>query len=277
MAQQLKISEQEAEGRIVAEILRNSDQQTAQASGGKQDYEIRRIVGCQNLNCYGDKKDPQYADQDYNREYIEPNQSSYDLGQQQLGQGQTYNELVKANIQKNPVGATLAGAGMIGLGVATVGGIPSLIGMAAGGSIGAAVNSGAEYVFNNGQIDPVDAGASGLAGALTFGTGLLPGMLMQRGALLGSAVKGENPNIGMAGAAAGSLVGYKAGGSLERALNVRMNPWYRPEWVDVGFGMSKYVSSSVLPSLLGTALGNVVSESTSGTTVILFDILSSKE
>ena len=94
---------------------------------------------------------------------------------------------------------------------------------------------------------------------------------------MGAAVKGENPNAGMAGAAAGALVGYKAGGSLERALNARMNPWYRPEWVDVGFGMSKYVPSSALPSLLGTALGTMASESTSGATVILFDIPSSKE
>jgi filamentous hemagglutinin len=265
VAQRLKISEQEAEGRIVAEVLRNSDRQTAEASGGKHDYEIRHIVGCQYLNCFNDKKDSQYANHDYNRELIEPNRSSYDLGQQQFGRGQTYNELVKSNIQKDPVGATLAGTGMIGLGVATVGGIPSLLGMAAGGSIGAAVNSGAQYVFNDGQIDPVDAGAAGLAGALTFGASLLPGMLMQMGgALLGAAVKGENPNVGMAGAAAGSLVGYKAGGSLERALNVRMNPWYRPEWVDVGFGMSKYVPSSPFPSVGGTVFGTISSEGAGG-------------
>ncbi|CBW74016.1 Hemolysin [Mycetohabitans rhizoxinica HKI 454] len=224
-------------------------------------------MGCQNLNCYGDKKDPQYANHDYNRKFIEPNQEAYDAGQSQLGQGQTYNELVTSNIQKDPVGSTLAGAGMIGLGVATAGGVPSLMRMAVGGSIGAGVNSGVQYVFNNGKIDPVDAGAAGLAGALTFGTSLLPGMLMQTGgALLSSAVKEENPNVGMAGAAAGSLIGYKVGGSLEKALNAKLNPWYQPEWVDVGFGMLRYVSPSVLPSTLGTIGGTATSEGANNAT-----------
>ncbi|MEX3977784.1 hypothetical protein AB4Y45_02240 [Paraburkholderia sp. EG287A] len=53
VADKLGISVQEAEGRIIAEILRNSDKQTAEASGGKHDWEIRSIVGCQNLNCDG--------------------------------------------------------------------------------------------------------------------------------------------------------------------------------------------------------------------------------
>jgi hypothetical protein len=66
VAKELGISERQAEGRIVAEILRNSDKQTAEASGGKHDYEVRSIVGCQNLNCNGYKNDPQYANHDYN-------------------------------------------------------------------------------------------------------------------------------------------------------------------------------------------------------------------
>ncbi len=44
---ELGISEQEAEGRIVAELLKNSDKQTADASGGKHDYDVRKIAGCQ--------------------------------------------------------------------------------------------------------------------------------------------------------------------------------------------------------------------------------------
>jgi len=84
VAQKLGISEAEAEGRIVAELQRNSDQQTADASGGKHDYEIRSLVGCQLLNCDGYKNDPQYANHDYNNQFIAPNQGAYDAGQAQL-------------------------------------------------------------------------------------------------------------------------------------------------------------------------------------------------
>jgi len=181
VAQKLGISEEAAEGRIVAEILRNSDQQTADAAGGTHDYEVRSIVGCQNLNCNGYKTDPQYANHDYNSQYIAGNQSAYNAGQSQIGTGQTYNDLVKSNIKNDPVGATLAGVGMIGLGVVTAGGVPTLAGMAMGGSIGAGVNSGAQYVFNNGQINFADVAMAGATGALTFGTGLLPGLLINTG------------------------------------------------------------------------------------------------
>jgi filamentous hemagglutinin len=41
VAKQLSVSEQEAEGRIVAELPRNSNQQTSDASGGVHHYEVR--------------------------------------------------------------------------------------------------------------------------------------------------------------------------------------------------------------------------------------------
>ncbi|WP_157640777.1 hypothetical protein [Burkholderia ubonensis] len=44
--EKLETSMQEAEGRIVAVILQNSDKQMAEASGGKHNYDIRDIVGC---------------------------------------------------------------------------------------------------------------------------------------------------------------------------------------------------------------------------------------
>ncbi|XUT47421.1 hemagglutinin repeat-containing protein [Burkholderia sp. F1] len=193
------------------------------------------------------------------------NQGAYDRGQQQLGEGQTYNELVTSNIKKDPVGATVAGAGMIGLGIVTAGGIPTLAGMATGGSIGAVVNIGAQYVFNDGKINFNDVVMAGVTGALTFGTGFLPGLLMNTGgALTGSALQGINPNIGMAGAAAGSLLGYGAGGKIEGILNNKFNPWYRPEWVELGLGVSKYVPPSVLPSVGGTIAGAVGLEGAGG-------------
>jgi len=45
VAKQLGIREQEAEGRIVAEMLRNSDQQTSDAAAGIHDYQVRAIIG----------------------------------------------------------------------------------------------------------------------------------------------------------------------------------------------------------------------------------------
>ncbi|VVD93338.1 filamentous hemagglutinin [Pandoraea soli] len=272
VAKELGISEKEAEGRIVAEMLRNSDKQTDDAAGGKHDYDVRKVVGCQNLNCDGYKNDPQYANHDYNNQFIKPNQVGYDLGQQQLGTGKTYNELVKSNIKKDPVGSTLAGAGMIGLGIAAAGGIPTIAGMAAGGGIGVAVNTGAQHVFNEGKISRFDAAMAGVTGALTFGTGLLPGLLINTGgALTSSAIQEGNPNIGMAGAAAGSLVGYGAGGKVEGILNNKFNPWFRPEWVDWGLGVSKYVPPSILPSVGGTVAGAVGSEGASGSVNTILD------
>ncbi|KFX63431.1 hypothetical protein [Paraburkholderia fungorum] len=106
VAQQLGISEQEAEGRIVAELLRNSDQQTSNASGGVHDYEVRAIIGCQNLNCDGYKSDPQYASHDYNSQYIAGNQQAYDAGQQQLGTGLTDAGLRDQNIVYERTGKT---------------------------------------------------------------------------------------------------------------------------------------------------------------------------
>lgn len=110
VAEKLGVSVQEAEGRIVAEILRNSDEQTAEASGGKHDWEIRSIVGCQNLNCDGYKNDPQYANHNYNSQYIKPNQDAYNAGQQQLGTGLTDAELRNQNIVYERTGKTAIAA-----------------------------------------------------------------------------------------------------------------------------------------------------------------------
>ncbi|WP_178391896.1 MULTISPECIES: hypothetical protein [Burkholderiaceae] len=263
VAKALGISVQEAEGRIVAEILSNSDQQTASQSGGRHYYEVRSIIGCQNLNCDGYKTDPNYANHDYNSQYITGNQSAYNAGQKQIGTGQTYNELVTNNVKNNPVSTAIAGAGMIALGGVVAGGLPSALGALTGGGIGAAVSSGAQYVFNEGQVNPVDSVMAAITGALTFGTGLLPGLPINKGgALTGSTMKGDNPSMNMAGAAIGTVTGYAIGGKVESALGNRINPWYRPEWIDVGNGVSKYVPPSALPSIGGTTAGAMASEAT---------------
>ncbi|XOD02580.1 hemagglutinin repeat-containing protein [Burkholderia sp. 22PA0099] len=111
VATQLGISEGEAEGRILAELMRNSDQQTAQASGGVHDYEVRGIVGCKNLNCKGYANDPNYADHNYNSQYIAENQVANLLGRTQFGTGKTPQQLIDSNYDKDPFGNTIARAG----------------------------------------------------------------------------------------------------------------------------------------------------------------------
>ncbi|WP_338862706.1 hemagglutinin repeat-containing protein [Mycetohabitans rhizoxinica] len=229
VAQQLKISEQEAEGRIVAEILRNSDQQTAEATGSKHDYEIRSIVGCQNLNCYGDKKDAQYADHDYNSQYIKPNQEAYDAGQSQLGRGQTYNELVTSNINKDPVGATVAGAGMMGLGLAAGGSLAPAGMMGAGALLGLGANGGVQLMGDQ-PFDWTSFALSGVTSAVSTGMKFVPVFMTGvGGALTGSALQGQNPNAAMGGAAVGTVIGYPIGAKIEGKLNDVLNPWYRQE------------------------------------------------
>ncbi|WP_144112676.1 hypothetical protein [Paraburkholderia sp. BCC1886] len=265
VAKQLGISEQEAEGRIVAELQRNSDQQTADASGGVHDYEVRSIIGCKNLNCDGYKNDPQYANHSYNSQYIASNQQAYDAGQGQLNKGVTYNDLVANNVKNNPISTTIAGAGMIGLGVVTGGGNLATLGpMAAGSVIGMGAN-GAVQVAGNQPFDWAGMAMAGVTGGVATGMGFSPALLINTGgALASSGIAGQNPNASMAGAAAGTMIGYPIGSKIESSLNGFMNPWYRQEWVDIGMGVSKSVPPNVLPSWIANAAAGVVQEKAGG-------------
>jgi filamentous hemagglutinin len=260
IANKLGISEADAEGRIVAEMQRNSDKQTADASGGIHDYAIRSILGCQNLNCNGDKNDPNYADHNYNVQYVKPNQTAYNEGQSQLGVGQTYNQLVTSNIKKDPVGATVAGAGMIGLGVATAGGAPALGTMIAGGTIGGGANVVIQYGLS-GNVNSTDAVIAAGTGALSVGTSLLPAIFINTGgAVVGSVTKGENPNGGAGGAAIGTVLGYGTGKIIETNLDKVMNPWWRSEWKDIGLGITAPVSKNNTPFVFGTSGSSFMQE-----------------
>jgi filamentous hemagglutinin len=251
VARKLGISVEEAEGRIVAEMQRNSDKQTADAAGGKHDYEIRSIIGCQNLNCNGYKNDPQYANHDYNNELIAGNQAAYNMGQGQLGSGQTYNDLVTGNIKQDPVGSTLAGAGMVGLGVVTGGGLPTLWLAGTGATLGLGANGSVQLGLGQ-PFDWYSFGIAGVTGAASSGMGFIPAILTNTGgALAGSGMQGQNPNGAMAGAVVGTAIGYTVGSKLEGNLNNIFNPWYRPEWVNVGMGLSTWVPKSPLPSWFG--------------------------
>ncbi|RLK33530.1 two-partner secretion domain-containing protein [Cupriavidus plantarum] len=245
LADKLGISVEEAEGRIIAEILRNSDKETADASGGKHDYEVRKIIGCQNLNCDG-SSDLNYANRNFNNQYIGSNKVSYDLGKSQLSSGQTYNQLVTSNVAKDPIGTTVAGIGMIGLGYLT-GGSGTAVGMKL---FGAGVGAAANYAYQSGATDWKDVAIAGTTGFITTGSGFGSSLVANTGgSLFGSAIKGENPISGMAGAALSTGVGYGVGKAIETSIGKIVSPkgWWSPDWIALDYGVSKWNAPSVWP------------------------------
>ncbi|QBP75062.1 filamentous hemagglutinin N-terminal domain-containing protein [Herbaspirillum huttiense] len=265
VAQKLNIDEQEAEARIIAELQRNSDKQTADAAQKKHDYEIRSVIGCQNLNCDGNINDPQYANADYNSQFIKPNQAAYNAAQNQLGTGKTYNDLVTSNIKKDPFGATIAGAGMIGFGYLVGGG-----GTAVGVKVfGAGVGSLSNYLFQSGTTDWLDVGIAGATGFLTTGAALQPSIIMNvGGSILGAGLKGENPNSGAVGAAIGTVLGYGVGKVIEIPSGRLIDPrgWWTPEWTSLNNGILKWNGPSAVPGMLG-GVGSSFAQEPVGNTV----------
>jgi filamentous hemagglutinin len=251
IAEKLGISEEVAEGRIVAELQRNSDQQTADATGGKHDYEIRSIIGCQNLNCKGYEVDPQYPNHDYNSQYITQNQDAYDAGREQLGTGMTSGELKDSNIKKSKESVVLAGAMGVGWGVAAAGGVPTAA--VAGTSIvfGLTANGAFQFIGNK-PFDWLNFGMAGVTSGLTGGTTFLPSFLINTGGALATAgATGKNPDGALAGAAIGAFIGYHVGTKIERKLDPIINPWYRPISQDLGLGISTPIPKSPIPSWFG--------------------------
>jgi filamentous hemagglutinin len=68
----------------------------------------------------------------------------------------------------------------------------------------------------------------------------------------------------MAGAAAGTAIGYPIGAKIEGSLNSVLNPWYRQEWKDVGMGISASVPKNAVPSWFGGFGGGIVQEKIGG-------------
>lgn len=117
VADHLKITEEEAISRIVTEILRNSDRDAAESSGGKHDWEIRAAVGCNNLNCSGIKLDVEYANSQFNAQYVEMYKNEYMQGLWYLQTGLTDAELREKNMGYERIGKgalTLAGCAVLG-------------------------------------------------------------------------------------------------------------------------------------------------------------------
>ena len=134
VAAHLKITEEEAKGRIVAEILRNSDKDSAESAGARHDWEIRAAVGCSNLNCSGFETDPEYANSQFNMQFVGTYFDSYAGGMGFLQSGLTDLELRQKNLTYERLGkgsmaltaCVLSGGtacGAAGGGVATSAGI----------------------------------------------------------------------------------------------------------------------------------------------------------
>ncbi|MGC9562543.1 VENN motif pre-toxin domain-containing protein [Brachymonas sp. M4Q-1] len=256
------ISRGELEARIVAEMWRNSD--AAAGASGVHDYSLRSVLGCSNLNCASSSTDAMYGSASYNSKYAAETMELYLKGVRYLNYGVTYNGLVEGDVKNNPIGTGLAGVGAVGLGV-VVGGPMTLSQRAIAGTLGSAINSAYQYL-SNGSVNSVDAAMAGGGGFLTGGGSVLQGLtssisVNSGGALLGSAIKGENPNGSVAAAAVGSVIGYGVGSGVESVVRVKINPWWKPDFVDTGvFGVQKINPPSVLPGLSGNITSGISQE-----------------
>lgn len=250
VAEKLGVAKEEAEGRIVAEILRNSDKATAIAAGDKHDYEIRALLGCQNLNCNGRLTDANFADHNFNREFIAPNLQAYHQGMEMIQKGMTDSDLIVSNVKKDPVGVTLAGTGLVGLGYIS-GGAGATVGVK---MVGAGIGALANYVFQpSGQTDWIDVSLAGVTGFVTSGAGFISsGVTNVGGSIIGSGIKGENPDPGIYGAGVGTVGGYVVGKAIEIPLGRVFNSRniFAPDWIDMGYGLSRWNSPSPIPGLV---------------------------
>ncbi|MES2407738.1 MAG: hypothetical protein V4528_10515 [Pseudomonadota bacterium] len=190
------------------------------ADGGKHDYEVISILGLNNLAGNVATTDPAaYNNPTLNRELIAPNNSAYANSLNFNGTGQTYGQLLTSNIKDNPVSTGIAGVAMVATGAA-VAGPAALVARALAGGTGAGVDA----VFQKAGNQPVNWFDVGIAGTTAFITGgasnwqqglTAASLINVGGSLTGSAIKGENPNAGMGGAALGTMIGYPVGKSIE--------------------------------------------------------------
>ncbi|MFT7722259.1 MAG: hemagglutinin repeat-containing protein [Roseateles sp.] len=93
VADKLGISEAEAEGRIVRQMQRNMDYQTALSDGFRIDEQIVSLVGCQILMCGYYKTNADYHDPNVNSQYIAGNLASYRAAAAQKDKGLTAADL----------------------------------------------------------------------------------------------------------------------------------------------------------------------------------------
>jgi filamentous hemagglutinin len=136
--------------------------------------------------------------------------------------------------------------------------------MGIGTAVGFAANGGVQLASNQ-PFDWTSFALAGATGAASTGMKFAPVLFINTGgALTGSALTGQNPNSSMAGAAAGTVIGYPLGAKIEGKLDSILNPWYRQEWRDLGMGISTYMPPSTIPSWAGGALGGVTQGAAGG-------------
>ena len=82
------------------------------------------------------------------------------------------------------------------------------------------------------------------------------------GALLSSGIKSESPNAGMGAAAAGTVFGYGVGAGVQTGVTRLIDPknWYRPQWIDLGLGVSRPNTPSAVPGMFGNIFSSGVQE-----------------
>jgi filamentous hemagglutinin len=262
VGERLGISEDDAEARILAEMRRNSDKRTADATGPVHDWAVRGILGCQNLNCYGFRNDAKYANADYNADLVGNNMESWIGSQAVLGSGVTYNEQVELNIRKDPIGTTIAGTGMVAFGTAAgfTAGAVTIGYFGVGAGVGMTAN-GIVQIVNNEPFDYLSFGMAGLTGAASTGVTLIPALMINAGgALTNAGVAGSNPNGTMIVASAGTVIGYPIGAVAQNYADKMLNPWYREQWKNLGNGVSKYIPPGMLPAWFGGGASSIAQE-----------------
>ncbi|TDR82617.1 hemagglutinin repeat-containing protein [Paludibacterium purpuratum] len=132
------------------------------------------------------------------------------------------------------------------------------------GILGAGVNYGYQKVtLPKGQnVNWVDVSMAGASGLWTNGASLGSSTLYNAWtAYVGSHLQGQDAKAAMAGAAIGTVVGFKAGEALTGKINSAVNPWFRPDWVKSGpYGIVKWNSPNPVPAYLGATVGNWTQE-----------------
>lgn len=126
------------------------------------------------------------------------------------------------------------------------------------------LNYGAQKVFNPNQpVNWLDVGLGAVGGWWTNGASLTGTVVFNTyAASVSSGFQGQDPLPGMAGAAVGSVVGFGIGSVVARQLNLRLNPWYRSDWVTVGpYEIKGWNAPSPIPNAAALTVGSVGQES----------------
>lgn len=273
------VTEEELLGRIIREINRNVDYETAKVDGGVADWNLRALVGCEILQCSLDNgvpvgsQDPNYYNMLYNQALIEPNLDAYAAGLVYSKIGLTADDLKIKNIQENPTSAYLVGTQLMAWGLATsnyeaVTTAQLLMGAAVGGG----ANAVGQYAFT-GDVRLGEVALAATTGGLSFGQSLPTLLLLNEGnAMVTSTAYGDNPNTSLLVTPAAVAVGYGVGSGVDRWVYSQTLKAFADgktavnllpgESISGSYGVSRQVSASelVVPSLLGTMFGGAVTE-----------------